>query len=214
MERAVTVLAIDRSTDAQSVALAVNGSVVALRAPNAVNWIAAVRDFLMENGVAPDALDSIVVGTGPGSFAGIRGALSFAQGLSLGIKARRAELAGRPVVHGVPSAMAAVREGEFAAVVGDARRGLFWIAAYEGARVVQELRLATREELPSLVPDGATVVTPDGARIGAVLGEMFGGRFAGERFPDAERMVRIAAEHPELATPEPLPIYLSPAVRA
>ena len=209
----MTVLAIDRSTDAQSVALAVNGSVMALRAPNAVNWIVAVRDFLMENGVAPDALDSIVVGTGPGSFAGIRGALSFAQGLSLGIKARRAELAGRPVVHGVPSAMAAVREGEFAAVVGDARRGLFWIAAYEGARVVQELRLATREELPSLVPDGATVVTPDGARIEPLLSAVFGHHYKGSLTPLASRLLEVALAHPDLPRPEPLPLYLQPPVR-
>ena len=210
----MTVLSIDRSTSAQSVALAVDGGVVASCADLADGWIVGVRDFLKANGVALDGLDRIVVGMGPGSFAGIRGALSFAQGLALGIKSKREELARKPVVHGLPSAVAAVREGELAAVVGDARRGLFWIAAYEGERTVAELRLATKEELPALVPSGAIVVTPDGARIGAALGEMFGERFAGDRLPSAERMVRIAVAHPELLAPEPLPIYLSPAVRS
>ena len=210
----MTVLAIDRSTNAQSVALAVDGGVVASCAAMTDNWIVGVRDFLKSNGAEPDGLDRIVVGMGPGSFAGIRGALSFAQGLAIGIRAKREELARKTVVYGLPSALAAVREGEFAAVVGDARRGLFWIAAYEGERTALELRLATKEELPALVPCGAIVVTPDCVRIGAALEEMFGEGFAGERLPDAECMVRIAAAHPEMLTPEPLPIYLSPAVRS
>ncbi len=213
----MTVLAIDRSTDVQSVALAVGEKIVAANsaiAPCQDNWVVGVRRFLEWNGVAPDGIDRIVVGMGPGSFAGIRGALAFAQGMALGIKAKRSGLADVPVVYGMPSALAAVREGELAAVVGDARRGLFWVAAYEGERTVAELRLATREELPSAVPEGVLVVTPDNGRIGTTLGEMFGGRFAGERLPDAGRMLRIASAHPELLAPEPLPIYLSPAVRA
>lgn len=209
----MTVLAIDRSTAVQSVALAVKGELRRAERCEA-SWIAGVRDFLKMNGVEPCGLDRIVVGMGPGSFAGIRGALSFAQGLALGIKAKRTQLASAPVVHGLQSALSAVREGELVAVVGDARRDLFWVSAYEGVRTVTALRLATKEELPSAVPTGALVVTPDNARIGATLGEMFGGRFAGERLPDAGRMLRIAAAHPELLTPEPLPIYLSPAVRA
>ena len=73
-----------------------------------------------------DGVDRIVVGTGPGSFAGVRAALAFAQGYALG----------RPQceVFGLPSACALAGEGRLA-VVGDARRGQFWVALFDGFKV-------------------------------------------------------------------------------
>ena len=70
------------------------------------NWVESL---------ALEGVDRIVVGTGPGSFAGIRSALAFAQGYALG---RRCE------VLGLPSACALAGDG-LLAVVGDARRGCF-----------------------------------------------------------------------------------------
>ena len=210
-------LAIDRSTDVPSVALAADGKIDCRVFEGAearcADWPVKVRNFLAERKLAFSDLDRIVVGTGPGSFAGIRGALAFAQGLSLGMRAKRPETASDPIVYGIPSAAALAQDAGLTAAVGDARRGFFWVAVYEGARTVTALHLVTIDSLPSAVPPAAAVVTPDGARIGGLLAGTFGARFAGSRAPSAERLAHLAIGHPGILTPEPLPIYLSPAVR-
>ena len=213
----MNLLAIDRSTDAQSVALATDGGVFERGFEGAdarsADWPVKIRDFLAEHGLEFSGLDRIVVGTGPGSFAGIRGALAFAQGLALGIKAKRPELAQESIVYGLPSAAALAGTAGLTAVVGDARRGLFWVVVYEGAKLVSGFRLVQREDLAAAVSEAATVLTSDGARIGETLKEVSGERYAGSRPPSAGELAHIALAHPDVLVREPLPVYLSPAVR-
>jgi hypothetical protein len=46
-----------------------------------------------------------------------------------------------------------------------------------------------------------------------VLKEDFGDAYVGGRTPDAEGLKRFAEASPETLRPDPLPIYLNPAVR-
>jgi len=154
-------------------------------------------------------VNRIVVGTGPGSFAGIRSALAFAQGYALGTGCE---------VLGLPSACAlvAVVQGEGirrVAVVGDARRDKIWIALFEGFAPLGEVFQVDRGALAGAVAADFSVVTPDAARIGAFLDETFGARYLGGRTPTAEGLQAFAEANPAVLKPEPLPIYLNPAVR-
>ena len=178
-----------------------------------------------------EGVQRIVVGTGPGSFAGIRSALAFAQGYALGAKC---EVLGLPS----PCAIAAdyfasteqsnnrtieqsnnrtIEQSNTSsvplAVVGDARRGKFWIALFDGFKLICDVFQVEQDLLNLRVPLGVQVVSPDDKRIGPLLKETFGERYLGERLPTAEGLQRFAEANPAILKTEPLPIYLNPAVR-
>lgn len=154
-----------------------------------------------------DGVARIVVGTGPGSFAGIRAALAFAQGFALG---RPCEVLGLPS----PCAIAAQlgRAGPLA-VVGDARRGKVWIALFDGFSLVRDVFQVDSENLLGSVPGGWPVVTPDAARLGDSLAATFGARYRGGQTPTDEGLRAFAEANPAALVREPRPIYLNPAVR-
>lgn len=150
-----------------------------------------------------DGVDRIVVGTGPGSFAGIRSALAFAQGYALGQKCE---------VLGLPSACALAGEGKIA-VVGDARQGMIWVALFDGFRLEKDVFQVSQDDLIKSVPDDFKVITPDAARIDELLRSAFAARYLGGKSPTAEGLRRFAEANPTVLKPEPLPLYLNPAVR-
>ena len=150
-----------------------------------------------------EGVGRIVVGTGPGSFAGIRSALAFAQGYALGTKCE---------VAGLPSACALVGEGPIA-VVGDARQGKAWVALFDGYRLEKDVFQVNQGELKGAIPADYGVVTPDAKRLDAFLREAFGDRYLGGKAPTSEGLQRFAEANPAILKPEPLPIYLNPAVR-
>lgn len=172
----------------------------------------ASRDGNWVNDLDLDEVERIVVGTGPGSFAGIRSALAFAQGYALGKSCE---------VLGLPSACAIAAQTieqsnnrtRRLAVIGDARQGKAWIALFSGYAMEREVFQVNQSELSETVPADCRVTTPDEQRIGALLAETFGERYLGGQTPTSDGLRRFAEAAPEILKPEPLPIYLNPAVR-
>jgi len=149
-------------------------------------------------------VERIVVGIGPGSFAGIRSALAFANGYALGTKCE---------VFGLPSPCALAGEGKVA-VVGDARQGKAWVALFDGFVASRDVFQVEMTALATAVPEDFSVVTPDAKRIDGLLRETFGERYLGGRQPTDDGLRRYAEANPAALIREPLPIYLNPAVRS
>jgi len=81
----VLTLAFDTATSAATTALVRDGEVLGERVSRAVRVLADADDLLRENGIEPAELNRIVVGTGPGSFTGLRLGLATARGLALAL---------------------------------------------------------------------------------------------------------------------------------
>lgn len=92
----------------------------------------------------------LAVGTGPGSYTGVRISIAAAQGVAL---SRGWQVLGWPSI-------ATSVTGTYS-VLGDARRGQYYHAAVESGRMVQAPRLMTAEEAASLVAAGGNWLTFD-----------------------------------------------------
>ena len=181
-----------------------------------------------------EGVERIVVGTGPGSFAGIRSALAFAQGYAL---ATHCEVLGLPSACAIAAQVySSFEHSEHSnirtfplAVVGDARQGKIWVALFDGFRLERDVFQVNQDELSGAVPGDFQVVTPDAKRIDEFLRSVFGDRYLGghhssdfasqsgfqpvDMTPTSEGLRRFAEANPSILKPEPLPIYLNPAVR-
>jgi tRNA threonylcarbamoyladenosine biosynthesis protein TsaB len=107
------VLAFDTATSVATSALVRDAEVVGERTSQPSRFLEDVDALLSEAGVEPGDLDSVVVGTGPGSFTGVRIGLAAARGLALGL--------GVPVA-GVTTLAALAAGAPGAVPVIDARR--------------------------------------------------------------------------------------------
>ena len=163
-----------------------------------------------------DGVGRIVVGTGPGSFAGIRSALAFAQGYALG---RKCEVLGLPSACAVAASIFAGNQLSTStsslhlAVIGDARQGKAWIALFDGYLLEKDVFQVNQEDLSGSVPMDCKVVTPDAKRLDGFLRETFGDRYLGGQTPTSDGLRRFSEANPTVLKSEPLPIYLNPAVR-
>ena len=196
--------------------------------PRAPEWFADVVASLSAAGVAPQSLDILLAGTGPGSFSGIRSVLAALQGLAL---PRGIPVLGLPSAAAIARTTARVHGADVVAVVGDARRGTLWSAVYDRAleefrvqssefkvaatnpSTLQPFTLSTPAELQSAVPQGALVVSPEYTHLVPVLSALKGVRVVAEDVvSSAEDLADLYFSNPAAAVRDPLPIYLHPAV--
>ena len=118
-------LAFDTATDVASCALVCGDHVLGERESRAVTVLADADELLREAELVPGDIDRLAVGTGPGSFTGVRIGLATARGLGLALDV--------PVA-GV-STLAALAAGAPGAVpVIDARRGEVFVLLSGGVR--------------------------------------------------------------------------------
>ncbi len=195
------ILAFDTATDVATSALVRDGRVLGERASRAVRILDDVHALLAEAETPPESVDGLAVGTGPGSYTGLRMGLVTARALSFSL--------GAPVA-GI-STLAALAAGGDAVPVIDGRRGEVFTLA-EGTPVCLRPEEMAVERGRAYVGDGAVryrgvfedagaVVPPDDdpihvpwARHHAALARDFGPAELAEpiylRVPDAERALR------------------------
>ena len=193
------ILAFDTATTVATSALVRDGDVLGERVSPAGRVLVDVDDLLAEAGLRPLDLDAVAIGTGPGSFTGIRIGLAAARGLALaldlpvaGVSTLDALAAGAP---GAVPVIDARRREVFALVDGVAqclRPEELELAP--GTECVGDGAVRYRETLEAgggSVPEDRSELHVPRARFHALLARDFGPAEAVEpiylRIPDAEK---------------------------
>ena len=153
-----TILAIETSTPRGNVALMVDGRLVAdecfVADRGHTSHLFPLLEKILREVVR---LDVIVVGVGPGSYAGIRIGISAATGIALAHDAK---------LMGIPS-VAAMSEASPVITIGDARRDSFYFAKVEdgfckeGPLLLDAVSLKERLAMEGNIPVLATAALPD-----------------------------------------------------
>ena len=192
-------LAFDTATDVATVALVRDGAVLGERASAAVRILGGIELVLTEAQLEPADVDAIAVGTGPGSYTGLRMGLITARTLSLslavpvaGVSTLHALAAGAP---GAVPVLDARRREIFSLVGGEPvclpaeELGVERRRVYVGDGALRYRR--SIEEAGGVVPDDRSDEHVPWARQHARLAREFGPAELVEpiylRVPDAER---------------------------
>jgi tRNA threonylcarbamoyl adenosine modification protein YeaZ len=169
--------------------------------PRGLKPMVLIDTALRESHLTPAQIDCLAVGLGPGSYTGIRVAISVAQGWQL---ARGVKLVGVSSVECL--AAQAQQEGLAGqiAIIIDAQRNEFYLAVYEmlanERRMIEPLHLATFDEVKNRIQNCKSVIGPE---VNRWFPE---GRV---EFPDASMLAQLAAQKNQFVSGEQLePIYL------
>ena len=198
------ILALEFSSDHRSVAISDNGNCRGSASETGgrnTHAFALIEKVLAEAGMEREEIQCIAIGTGPGSYTGIRTAISLAQGWQLGLKVKLLGISTMDCL-----AEAAVNKGRTgrAHFVIDAQREEVHVAGYEikpeGFANVDALKIVPAAELNSLKKEGVFLAGPEIERWlpdGKVI------------FPEARILANIAARRTDFVEGEKLePIYL------
>jgi tRNA threonylcarbamoyladenosine biosynthesis protein TsaB len=199
----MTILALEFSSARRGAALARGGTVlseaVETTGGRTTNAFGLIEKVLTEAKVLRGEVEVIVVGIGPGSYAGIRAAIALAQGWQL---ARGIQLLGVSSAECLAAQAQAEKIFGRVNVVIDAQRNEFYVAASEisaaGRRETGPLQILTAAETRSRAAEiffgpAAAVFRPDG----------------NNQFPSAAMLARLAGGRTDFVPGENLePIYL------
>lgn len=167
------VLGIDTATWRASVGLVIDGTVVAEQSlsttgNHAASLLPLIDDVLRQAECPVDALDALAVSSGPGSFTGLRVALSVAKGISYATGAR---LVAVPTLEALARTVADHR-GVICTVL-DARKGELYAASFEssatGLKRLTADALVTPESLLDALPTPCVVLGDAVERYGALI---------------------------------------------
>jgi len=151
-----TVLALEFSSDRRSVAVVRSGVVLAESAQTSgrsTRVFSLISEALQRARLTPVDVDTLAVGVGPGSYTGIRLAISVVQGWSLAGREPRTLSVGSFEV------LAAEISGP-AWVVADAQRGEWAVAPVDEGRVLKAARLLSAADVVTLART-ARVIGPE-----------------------------------------------------
>ena len=200
----MTILALEFSSPQRSVALARGGTVLSEAVETGGRNTAAfgmIEKVLAEAKTGREEIDVVAVGLGPGSYTGIRAAISIAQGWQL---ARGTKLLGVASVGAIAAQAQAENIFGRVNVLVDAQRNEFYLATFEisddGVKEIGALKILPLAEI-KLRADADEILT------GPEVTKWFpNGRTI---FPRAAMLARLAAGRSDFTAGEKLePVYL------
>jgi len=200
----MTILALEFSSPQRSVAIARDGIVLSEASETGGRNTAAfgmIEKTLAEAKIRREQIDALCIGSGPGSYTGIRSAISIAQGWQL---AREIKLLGIGSVETIAAQAQAEKIFGRVNVMIDAQRNEFYLAAFgissDGWKEIEPLKI---------VPLAAIKLRADANEI--LTGPEVTKWFSNGRtiFPRAMMLARLAASRTDFIGGEKLePVYL------